>query len=181
MAWATPLTAVANASLTASQWNASVRDNLNETAPAKATGANQIFVSTGVNGITARTPTLASVVTGVETTTSTSYTSALTTPGPAVTVTTGTKAIVMIAALCRCGTAAIAAHASYAVSGATTIAADDQFCCFFMGGSANSSSRVGTASMQTLTAGSNTFTMAYRSGGAATAGFDTRSIIVIPL
>ena len=181
MAWSTPLTAVANSALTAAQWNASVRDNLNETAPAKASGANQLIVSTGVNSVAARAPTQASVVTGVETTTSTTYVNTLTTPGPAVTVTTGTKAIVMIAAICRCGTAAIAAHASYAVSGATTVAADDQYGCSFMGGSANSSSRVGVASMQTITAGSNTFTMFYKSGGAATAGFDARSIVVIPL
>lgn len=180
MTWTAMPTFTDGSVLTGSQLNILVA-NLNETAAAKASGSNQIIVTTGVNSLAVRVPTQASVVTGVETTTSTTYTSALTTPGPAVTVTTGTKAIVMIAAICRCGTAAIAAHASYAVSGATAIAADDQFGCYFMGGSVSSSSRIGASSMQTLTAGSNTFTMAYKSGGAATAGFDARSIIVIPL
>jgi len=39
MAWFTPLAGVSTATLTAAQWNASVRDNLLETAPAKATSA----------------------------------------------------------------------------------------------------------------------------------------------
>lgn len=51
MAWTTPLTAVSGSILTAAQWNASVRDNLNETAPAKATTADRMFVTTGPNAL----------------------------------------------------------------------------------------------------------------------------------
>ena len=36
MTWTAPMTAVAGAVYTAAQWNTSIRDNLNETAVAKA-------------------------------------------------------------------------------------------------------------------------------------------------
>lgn len=51
MAWSAPITAVTNATLSAAQWNASVRDNLNETAPAKATVANRVIVTNGANTV----------------------------------------------------------------------------------------------------------------------------------
>ena len=54
MAWSAPMTAVSGSVLTAAQFNTYVRDNLNETAPAKATAAGQIFVSTAANAIAAR-------------------------------------------------------------------------------------------------------------------------------
>src|SRR6266568_2548959 len=95
MAWTTPLTAVANATLTAAQWNASVRDNLNMTAPALASAAGQIFASTAANTIAVRVPTGA-YVSNLGTDASTSY-GDLTSAGPAVTVATGAKAIVAIA------------------------------------------------------------------------------------
>jgi hypothetical protein len=181
MAWSTPLTAVSNASLTASQWNASVRDNLNATAVAIASAANQVIVTTGVNALAARTPSVASAVTGVETTASTTYTSALTTPGPAVTVTTGLKAMVMVNAICRCGTPGVAAHASFAVSGASSAAAADENGAYHMASTANYSCRLGATTIISLTAGSNTFTMNYKSGAAGTSGFDARTIVVFPL
>src|SRR3712207_4741779 len=93
MAWATPLTAVSNAILSAAQWNASVRDNLNETGPAKATTAGRILVTTGANGIAERAVSSATVSTS-QTTTSTSYTD-LATVGAAVAVTTGTQALAL--------------------------------------------------------------------------------------
>src|SRR3954463_9664656 len=96
MTWSAPMTAVAGAPFSAAQFNTYVRDNLNETAPAKATAGGQLFVSTGPNAIAARTPTAATVVTS-QTTASTSYTN-LATAGPAVTVTTGTQAIALFKA-----------------------------------------------------------------------------------
>ncbi len=181
MAWSTPLTAVANAALTASQWNASVRDNLNQTAVAKASGDNQVFVSTGANSLAARTPAISSLNVSFETTTSTTYTSALTTPGPALTRTTGTAAMVWISSICRCGTVGVAAHASYAVTGATTISASDEWCAYHIASTADYSARIGTASMQNLTAGSNIFSMGFRSGTTGTSGFGARAIMVFPL
>ena len=54
MAWSAPMTAVANTVFTAAQFNQHVRDNLNETAPAKATASGGYFVATGVNAIAQR-------------------------------------------------------------------------------------------------------------------------------
>jgi hypothetical protein len=92
MAWTAPMTAVDNTIWTSSQWNTHVRDNLLETMAGKATTAGRWFVSTGANAIAERVITQASTTTS-QTTTSASFTD-LATVGPAVTVTTGTKAIV---------------------------------------------------------------------------------------
>lgn len=51
MAWTTPRTWVANDVLTAAQLNTDVRDNMNETAVAKVTTAEDILVATGANAL----------------------------------------------------------------------------------------------------------------------------------
>lgn len=51
MAWSAPATAVANTFLTAAFWNTQVRDNLLETAPAKAAAAGDSFYATAANAI----------------------------------------------------------------------------------------------------------------------------------
>jgi hypothetical protein len=109
------MTAVAGSTFSAAQFNQYVRDNLNETAPAKATAAGQFFVATGANAIAARTPTSATVATS-ETTTSTSYAD-LATVGPAATVTTGVAAMVFIKSGIDKNTANIGTFMSFAVSG----------------------------------------------------------------
>lgn len=48
MAWTNPLTAVANSPLSAAEWNAHVRDNLNETAPGKTMTPHSFIAS--ING-----------------------------------------------------------------------------------------------------------------------------------
>ena len=112
-----------------------------------------------------------------ETTTSSSFTD-LTTAGPAVTVTTGTKALVVLTCQISTESADRTANMSFAVSGATTIAA-----------STTSSNRVNCVGSRiiinfssvtpvTLTAGSNTFTAKYSSNGS-TVEFGNRKIIVI--
>lgn len=178
MAWSAPITAVANAIFTAAQFNATVRDNLNETAPAKATAAGQIFVATGANAIAARTITGARVDTS-ETTASTAYT-ALTTPGPAVTATTGTQALVMLKAAISNNTAGSSSFMGVAVSGATTTAATDSDCLRIQGGGTTDVMCATTVLLLPLTAGSNTFTAQYRAG-ANTATFSVRTMIVVPL
>lgn len=178
MAWTSPMTFSSGAVLTAAQLNTHLRDNLNETAPAKATAANQLFVSTGTNAIAARTPTEAAIDTS-EATASTSFT-ALTSPGPSVSVTTGTKAAVSATVTMSNSSAGEFCLAGYQVSGATTIAATDA------GGVANTSS-VSNAVHQgsifypvVLNAGTNVFTMLYRvSGGTGT--FLRRRLYVFPL
>lgn len=172
------MTAVANTVFTAAQFNASVRDNLNETAPAKATQEGQIFAATGVNSIVARRPTLSSVNTS-QSLSSGSYTD-LATVGPSITVTTGTRAIVSIQARMENNTTNSSMFASFQVTGASSIAADDANGITMDGIAANNSVRIGCMRfLDTLTAGSNTFTMKYRCGDTAT--YSDRHIIVIPM
>jgi hypothetical protein len=181
MAWTVPLTAVSNATLTAAQWNASVRDNLLTTAPALATTASGYFAATGTNTLAQRTATGTFVGTD-EATSSTSYTN-LTTAGPAVTVTSGVATLVCIGAWITNATGGARSLMSYAISGATTQAAQDitsasaqltttSSSCYF--GSSRTYLHAG------LTAGSNTFTSQYKVS-TGTGNFAQRTLSVLPL
>jgi hypothetical protein len=175
MSWTAPMTAVAGSVLTAAQWNQSVRDNLLETAPANASTVSGYFVVDAPNSIVQRLGQTATVTTS-ETTTSTTYTD-LATPGPAVTVTTGTMALVVVAGTTQnsgAGTTRIA----YDISGATSLASADTR---GMGNANTDSVTAGTTVLETgLTPGSNTFTAKYRvSSGTGT--FLSRRIVVMPL
>lgn len=181
MAWTTPLTAVANATLTAAQWNASVRDNLLMTAPALASSVSGIFAVTGTNTIAQRIPDSTNVAT-LETTTSTSYTSTLSggggSAGPAMSgVSTGTKAL--IAFHCRQSTSVASTNVwtAVAISGASSIGASDAMAISY---DLTGQIYHGLTYVENgLTAGSNTFTMNYRvSGGTGT--FASRRINVVP-
>lgn len=177
MAWSAPMTAVSGTAFTAAQFNQYVRDNLLETAPAKATAAGQIFVSTAANAIAARTPTQSAVDTGESTSSTTA--ADLTTPGPAVTVTTGTQALVFV--YCRSVSSLSASYAAfmgYAISGATTQAATVGLT---LSNTDTNSRAYSAVFLQTLTAGSNTFTAKYWTGGSGTCTFTWRKLLVIPL
>lgn len=180
MVWTSPMTAVSNTALTAAQWNQHVRDNFLETAPAKATTTGQYFVSTAANAITARSFLSAFVLTG-ETTTATSFAD-LTTVGPSVTVSTGTAALVMIRAETSVVSSTAAVRASYAVSGATTIAASGTWSLGYAGSGATAQTiYASSVNLETsLNPGSNTFTMKYQTS-TGTATFSSRRIIVMPL
>lgn len=179
MAWSAPMTAVANSTFTAAQFNQYVRDNLNETAPAKATAASQIPVSTGINAIAMRSPASARVDTS-QTTTSTTY-ATLATPGPAVTVATGPMALVWWAAEMSNDTSNSLTKCSVAVSGATSVAANDQWMLSTDGHTGDNFNRHGMSHLFTgLTPGSNTFTVRY-AVGSNTGTFKGRQIIVFPL
>lgn len=177
MAWTTPLTAVANASLTASQWNASVRDNLLEAAPAKATTAGSHFAVTGANSIAERILQVASTATP-GTTTSTSYTAALTGSSTlSVTATTGTIAIWFIHSRQSSSSAGTNVWSSVGISGATTIGANDTRAISY-----DQSGEIyhGITVMEAaLTAGSNTFQLQQRVSGS-TGTFSNRRIQVLP-
>lgn len=165
MAWTTPLTAVANATLTAAQWNATCRDNFLMMEPAKATGVVEtstatsvsgrrcrrlvkstkqasaacMFFSTGANAIAERSwegYVFNKTGTG-EQTTSTTYGN-IGTYGPSVTVTTGTQAMVFWGALMGNTTANAASYATVAVTGASTVAASDSWALIDDGHSAAS-------------------------------------------
>ncbi len=180
MAWSAPMTAVANATFTAAQFNQFVRDNLNETAPAKATSAGSHFVADGVNSIAERTSSGSTVLTS-ETTGSTSFT-ALATLGPTITVETGPLALLFT----HCQISNSGAGASYAgveVSGASSIAPAlnrsiniDNAAGVVIGTGTSVIYEGGLV----LTPGSNTFTMQYRvSSGTGT--FADRRLFVVPL
>jgi len=172
------MTAVANAAFTAAEFNTYVRDNLNTSPAAIATVASQIFVATGVNAIAARTITGASVST-LETTTSASFTD-LATGGPAVTVTTGPSALVFLTAKVL-NSAGVSSFMGHAVSGATTIAADDTNALIVDPGVGNQVRTTVLAFRSgDLTPGSNTFTSKYRVD-SGTGTFVNRRIVVIPL
>jgi hypothetical protein len=93
VAWVAPTTFVSGNVLTAAQLNILSADLL-ETAPGKAASAGQYFVSTAANTIAGRTPITAAVDTA-ESTAALTF-GDLTTPGPAVTTTTGVRALVSI-------------------------------------------------------------------------------------
>lgn len=182
MSWTAPMTAVSNTAFTAAQFNTYVRDNLMETAPALASASGQTFVSDGVNSIAVRVPTGATVTTA-QTTTSSTYgnlSQSGATVGPVVTVATGTKAIVAITAGISNSADNAASAASYAVSGATTIAASVAWRVVQDGAPAGNTERYTAMSMQNnLNPGNNTFTMQYLVG-SGTGTFEYRELIVIP-
>jgi hypothetical protein len=123
----------------------------------------------------------AEVTTG-QTTTSTSYTD-LATSGPAVTVTTGTKALVIITSQIQPLAIDQTGVMSYAVSGATTIAAADKFSMLLRSSGTNAMNifRASSAFMiENLTAGSNTFTAKYKVV-AGTTEYNFRQITVIDM
>lgn len=194
MAWTAPMTAVAGNAFSAAQFNTYVRDNLLETAPAKATTAGSYFVATGSHSIAERAFVRATNFTDTGSTTATDFTPTLTSGGtnPSVTVTTGSRAIVIIGAQMTTagtitgGSGTIWCVLGYAVSGATTIAAtEDEGMSFrntsgFTGESLNTTR---ASFLTSLTPGSNTFTLQYKTAGSATtpqANYTRRSITVVP-
>jgi len=125
-------------------------------------------------------------VTTAQGTTSATYTD-LATAGPAVTLTTGTKALVIVSSFINesSGSGGGNFYASFAVSGATTVAADDKnaVAMYVDSGQGNAGrGRASSATLVTLTAGSNTFTTKYRNAaGSGTAFFVNRQIFVLNL
>ena len=114
----------------------------------------------------------------LEATASTTYVD-LTTPGPAVTVQTGPRALVLLSAH---GTQSINPgnnFMAFALSGATTLAASDDKCALetIVGSTGGLSASV---YVDSLTPGANTFTAKYRVN-AGTGSFLRRNLIVVPL
>jgi hypothetical protein len=181
MSWSTPLTAVANASLTASQWNASVRDNLLMTAPALATTATGYFVATGTNAIAQRVPSSDAIAT-TQSTGSTSYAD-LTTAGPQVTITTGVAALVCFGSWMTNDTGGARALMSYTMSGATSAAAQDLTSSSVQITTSSSGCYIAatrTYMHTSLTSGSTTFKTQYKvSTGTGT--YQQRTLSVLPL
>lgn len=181
MAWTAPMTAVANAVFTSAQFNAHVRDNLLETAPAKATTAGGYFVTSAANTIEERQASSATVA-AVCTRTSNSYADPDSGDvGPAVTVTTGTSALVSIKCDMWNSTESSISAMGFGITGASTVAASDPFCISIRNSGTATGNRAGATFRVTgLTAGSNIFTAKYLAS-ANTASFQQRDIVVVPL
>jgi hypothetical protein len=176
------MTAVANTVFSAAQFNQFVRDNLNETAPAKATAAGTHFAGAGLNSIAERVTTGGSDLNS-GTTTSTTFTDldAPAAAGPSVTLTTGPRAILLYhCSVSNSGTGS--SRMSVEVSGATTIATAINRSIGIVD-AAGSAIEVGDAVLYSaglaLTPGSNTFTAKYRVS-ASTGTFSNRRLIVLP-
>ena len=114
-----------------------------------------------------------------QTTTSGTYTD-LATAGPAVTLTTGTKALVIVTCQISNDASLGLASMGFAVSGATTIAAAQTTS---LSGRANADFITQASAMYlvTLTAGSNTFTAKYQRLSLGTSTFSNRVITVIDM
>ena len=146
----------------------------------KDTDAVQTYSGSAWVAVGSSSPTSASAQTLTnQTTTSTSYTGLAT--ATAVTLTTGTKAMIMFSTEIELTATADRAYMSYAVSGATTIAAND---AFSINVKTNASQTIDAHSycyiVTGLTAGSNTFTAQYKSSGA-TVYFNNRRINVVDM
>jgi hypothetical protein len=127
----------------------------------------------------ASSPTSAVATTGGEqSTTSTSYTDLATTT--AVTLTTGTKALVIVTSYMFSGDNPCGMFMDYAVSGATTRAASDSTAFRTQRSSADVRVRASSVSRITVTAGSNTFTAKYKVS-AGTGFISDREIFVMDL
>ena len=179
MAWTAPITWVAGQIPTATILNAQIRDNLLQTMPAKATGNGSIFVGSGLNTLTERFTDTARIDT-LETSSSTSYTN-LSTVGPSVTLATGSMAFVFFSAQMGNSVDDGSPYTSYAVSGATTVAASDIRSTQFDGTGAGEQASGGMMDfISGLTPGTNTFTMKYRVA-SGTGNWQRRTIGVLPL
>lgn len=179
MAWTAPVTAIAGATVTSADFNTYVRDNLSQTMPAKALNIGSLFAVASANSIVERIPA-SDLVSASETTASTSYTD-LATVGPTVTVTSGTFMIIVVGG--RLGpntTAAQSVKMSWAISGATTRAANDTWAAGPTGLGTSGAIYTSRWYYAGVTAGSNTVQAKYAvSGGTGT--FGARSLGVIPL
>lgn len=184
MVWSAPMTAVDNSAMTAPLYNAQIRDNLRMSAPFLASGAGQIFVTTGPNALAARTVHYHEVATS-QTTTSSSYTD-LSTVGPTVTVGAiyGQQAMVFTTCELDQNTTDMQASAAVEVSGASSYPAVDTRCAMTRDGmtSGNPIQMMAAYLYDPLSRdGEITFTMKYRTGGSGTATFAKRRILVLAL
>lgn len=169
------MTAIAGASVLAADFNTFVRDNLNQTAPAIATSVSSWFPHSGVNTLAERFPTQNNA-TGASTTTSTTYGNLADGITTSVTVNTGTMAAVLLYTNLNNSAGGNRTWCAFDISGATTRAADDTRS---VDHSQAGGMRWGATFIETLNAGSNTFTMRYRVT-AGTGTFSARRIGVIP-
>ncbi len=168
MAYTVARTWVTAETVTAALLNTHLRDNMNATAPGIASAAGNLIVTDGTNSIVQRTPAQAADNGSGTLTNTSSLTLANLTGGTPfsgeveVTVTTGTKAFVLFAARLRNDTVDQSVTLGYSVSGASTVSASFDRSLSFQSPTAGADFEAATFYFQSLTAGSNTFTLEAR-------------------
>jgi hypothetical protein len=176
MAWTAPVTAIAGSAFGSALFNATVRDNLNETSTAKATQVSSWFPASGVNALAERVP-VQNNTQGSSTTTATAYGNLADGVTTSVSVATGNRALVSLYTNFNNSVNGNRTWMAFDTSGATTVAASD---LFSIDHSFNGGMRWGATFLVTsLTPGTNTFTLRYRVT-AGTGTFSVRRIAVIP-
>jgi len=180
MGWSTPLTAAFNSALTAAQWNASVRDNLNETEAGKASTTGRLIVTTAANAVVER-DVVTSVISAAETTSNGGYED-LDTVGPAVTITTGAKGLIYVSFYTQNNVGGGRGWMSHEIEGASFATASDQWAAVLTSHGINEIYGASQITMwHTLTPGSSTFRAKYRTSTSGTSTFTNRRVTVMAL
>jgi len=174
------MTAVATATFAAADWNTHIRDNLNAAAIGLATGGvGRHFAATGVGAVAERTTNTVTIATS-QTRASTTY-GDLATVGPAATVTSGVRAMIVLGAFMSNSTAGNGGRVAVATSGAHTSSASDTNSWGAESGLANDGFKGSYLTVYNpITAGSTTWTLKYRTVVGGTATFTDRNISVVP-
>jgi hypothetical protein len=176
MAWVTPITWTVGQTVTASQLNVNIRDNMNETSVAKTTTAGSYTVGTAANAIAERTIGHA-FDSSSDTTSSTTFTDLSGGASPSVPVTTGAKAIVFLTASMQNNTVNALCAMGTDVSGATTVAPSSFAAVRGTSATANANITASAAYLVLLTPGLNTFTAKYLVS-AGTGSWGSRRILI---
>jgi hypothetical protein len=174
------MTAVAGAVYTAAQFNTFVRDNLLETAPAKAATSGGYFVTTATNQIGERSVQQGFIPTS-DTCSATSYGDCDNGIGPLITAFTGSQALVVVGGRIGGGTVSTqSVKMSWQVDGGTSISASDQWAAGAVGLGSSGFAYDSRAFLATgLTPGLNTFTAKY-AVSSGQGSYSVRTILVMP-
>jgi hypothetical protein len=137
-------------------------------------------VSSGVPAWITHRASGTTIVSTDQSTTSSSYTD-LATVGPSVTLTTGTKVLVIFSTNVYTGANNTNATIDFDISGATSRSATDETALKFPANSSAGFMRMTGVARPTVTAGSNTFTMKYKSAAGTQINFFYREMTIIDL
>jgi hypothetical protein len=177
MAWSAPPTWTTGQTITAAFLN-QLRDNLNETAVAKATTSGSYAVSTAANALSERSIGFDTIATQVSHT-NTAFSDLTASVGPTVTVTCGARCIGMHSSYLENSTVNLASLTALEVTGATSVTPTDNFALSMTSSTANSHLRASWVMVYEMTAGVNVFKMKYRVSGG-TGQFAFRRLTVVP-
>ena len=183
MAWTAPVTWIDGSVLTSAQLNTFLRDNLLETAPAKASHNGGLgggyFTTVGKNLIAERSINSSTLGAFTQSTSSNDW-GDLATKGPGVTTITGKKALVFFGGAISHNSNDGGAAISVEVNGATEISASDDWALYWNRTLDSFTEWMRYYLFHDLTPGENTFVLKYKASGGV-ANFSTRKLVVLPL